>query len=132
MKNYVNADSEMFVGTYDEVGNDYKVAPMFFDSWDFTVDNKTESQALRKAIKIEIFTEIKVAEIQERIKKRTIFEWRLLRLRRAVLFLINASFVALCCYAIVVANVNKEEIIAWSKAEIDKRKWIPNKVADFT
>lgn len=122
----------MFIGRYDDVGNDYSVAPMFFDSWDFTVNNKTESQALRKAIKLEIFTEIKVAEIQERIKKRTVGEWRLLWFRRTVLFFVNTAFVILCCWAIIVSNVNKTEIIAWSEAEISQRKWIPNRIAGFT
>ena len=71
MKNYINADSEMFVGNYNDIGKSYRVTDMFFNSWDFTINNKTESNSLRKALKIEIFTEIKVAEIQEKIRRRT-------------------------------------------------------------
>lgn len=83
---------------------------MFFNAWDWQINERLESRSLRQASKIIIDAEMNVEKIKEMVKKRTVWQNRILTLRRLILGCINVAFIGGFGYAIVWTNVNKYKI----------------------
>jgi len=60
-----------------------------------------------------VHTELLDESLKEIIKNRTKFQWQKLYIKRFVLGILNILFVAICSYAIILANINVVEIQTW-------------------
>ena len=90
-----------------------------------------DSDSFRRGAKIKIYTEIAEDQLRQLILERPDDEWRKLYIRRTVIMSFNVLFVILCAAGIVVASVQKNELVRWVKDFSEANEWVPREVVVY-
>ena len=107
LDNLIKFTSENFRNSYEGEGSKHQITQMFFNAWEWKINNHTDASSLRLATRNMINTEMAEQILKKEIANRPKAYWRKLYIRRAALIFVNWLVLLACVAGVVLSNVYK-------------------------
>lgn len=110
LQNLIEKRKEAFRDSFEKKIEQNAVSILFFNAWDYKVNDKLEAERLQANAHMKVFTQIKEEILKEKIKNQPRSHFTRLYITRAILITINFIFVIACSASIIVVNVQFSHI----------------------